>query len=71
MTDKIVISSNTAFCSENVGTDDRVYVKKETSDNEPVWAIYSPDGERMAQTCSREMAMALVRQNDLTAAQVH
>jgi len=71
MSEKITLSSQTPFCAEEVGEDDRVYIKKETRNDEPVWAIYSPDGEQMARTCSREMAMAIIRQNDLTAAQVH
>ena len=71
MSDRIVVTAQDAFCAEEVGEDDRVYIKKEAQNNELVWAIYSPEGERMAQTGSREMAMALVRQNDLTAAQVH
>ncbi|MBQ3695556.1 MAG: DUF1150 family protein [Alphaproteobacteria bacterium] len=71
MSDKIIVATQDTFCSEEVGEDDRVYIKKEAQKNGLVWAIYSPEGECMAQTGSREMAMALVRQNDLTAAQVH
>ncbi len=71
MSDRITLSTQDVFCAEEVGEDDRVYIKRESQNNELVWAIYSPEGERMAQTGSREMAMALVRQNDLTAAQVH
>lgn len=71
MSDKIIVAAQDTFCTEEVGEDDRVYIKQESKNNELVWAIYSPDGERMAQTFSKEMAMALVRQNDLTAAQVH
>lgn len=71
MSDKIVIPMPNTFCAEEVGSDDRVYIKKENHDNESVWAIYSPEGEKMAQVFSHEMAMALIRQNDLTAAQVH
>ncbi|MBQ4471957.1 MAG: DUF1150 family protein [Alphaproteobacteria bacterium] len=71
MGDRIIVPTHDAFCCKEVGSDKRVYIKKETKNNELVWAIYSPDGECMAQTGSREMAMALVRQNDLTAAQVH
>ena len=71
MSDKILIPISSTFCSEEVGCDDRVYLKKEKQNNEAVWAIYSPDGEKMAQVLSHEMAMALIRQNDLTVAQVH
>lgn len=71
MSDKIVVSMPSTFCAEEVGSDERVYVKKENHNNESVWAIYSPEGERMAQVFSHEMAMALIRQNDLTVAQVH
>ena len=71
MGDKIVVSTRDAFCAEEVGEDERVYIKKEKHDNALVWSIYSPEGECMAQAFSREMAMAIIRQNDLTAAQVH
>ena len=71
MSDKIVIPISGTFCSEEVGVDDRVYVKKENQNNESVWAIYSPEGERMAQVLSHEMAMAIIRQNDLNVAHVH
>ena len=71
MSKKITINSDDPFCVQDVAADDRFYIKAEQQDNTLVWAIYSPEGERMAQTCSREMAMAIVRQNDLTAVQVH
>ena len=71
MSERIVVSIQDSFCSEQVVEDDRVYIKKENQDNEPVWAIYSPEGECMAQTFSREMALAIVRQNDLVATQLH
>lgn len=71
MNEKIVIPMLDTFCAEEVGCDERVYVKKESRNNEAVWAIYSPDGERMIQTASHEMAMAIIRQNNWTAAQVH
>ena len=71
MSDKITITPNDSFCCKQVGDDDRVYIKKEQRDNEPIWAIYSPEGECVAQAFSREMAMAIIRQNDLTATQVH
>ena len=71
MSDKIVVPPLNTFCAEEVGSDGRVYVKKESRNNESVWAIYSPDGEKMAQVVSHEMAMALIRQNDLVATQVH
>lgn len=71
MPNKITVAMDEPFCVENVGEETRVYIKKENQDDGLIWAIYSPEGERMAQTFSREMALAIVRQNDLTAAQVH
>ena len=71
MSDKITVAIDEPFCVENVAEETRVYIKKENQDDELIWAIYSPEGERMAQTFSKEMAMAIIRQNDLTAAQVH
>ena len=71
MSDKIILAIDEPFCTEDVGEESRVYIKKEHQDDELIWAIYSPEGERMAQTFSKEMALAIVRQNDLTAAQVH
>ena len=71
MSDKIIVPVEDCFCSEEVMDENRVYVKQESQNNAPVWAIYSPEGERMAQAFSREMALAIIRQNNLTAAQVH
>ena len=71
MNDKITVAIDDSFCIDNVGEETRVYIKKEPTEAGLIWAIYSPEGERMAQTFSREMALAIVRQNDLTATQVH
>ena len=72
MKEKIVIkNASNSFCSAEVGTDDRVYIKCEQRNDNPVWSIYSPEGEKMAETFSRETAIALVRQNDLRATQVN
>lgn len=71
MSNKITVALDDSFCAKEVSEDDRVYIKQEHQANECVWAIYSPDGERMAQAFSREMALAIIRQNDLRAAQVH
>ena len=72
MQEKIVVhDSSTSFCCPEVGTDDRVYIKYEPNNNEPKWSIYSPEGEKMAETFSRETALALVHQNDLRAVTVN
>ncbi len=71
MSDDIIVSLVDSFCTEEVASDERVYIKRERVDNELVWAIYSPEGERMAHAFSREMALALIRQNNLSASQVH
>ncbi len=47
------------------------YIKKETINNEPVWSIYSGQGEQMGYAASREVAFAIVLQNELTAYSVH
>lgn len=71
MNKKITVASDNPFCCEQVADDDRVYLKQECKNNEPIWAIYSPEGQCVAQACSREMALAIIRQNDLVATQVH
>lgn len=72
MKEKIIVHHmSTSFCCSEVGTDDRVYIKHEQNNNEPVWAIYSPEGEKMGETFSRETALALVQQNDLRVANVN
>jgi len=71
MNKKITVRSDNLFCAQEVSNDDRFYIKQEQQNNDLVWAIYSPEGERMAQAFSREVAMAIVRQNDLIATQVH
>ena len=71
MTNEIIVHVDDSFCSEEVLNDDRFYIKQELYDNKAIWAIYSPEGERMAQAFSKEMALAIIRQNDLSAVQVH
>lgn len=51
--------------------EDKAYVKREVQDNEAVWVIYNTEGERLAQVASRELAFAVVAQNDLIPLSVH
>ncbi len=53
------------------GEDDTAYVKKEIMDHEAVWTIYSGRGEKMGYAANREVAMAMVRQSELTVHSVH
>lgn len=53
------------------GLDDVAYLKKDIVDNEEVWSIYAAEGTRMGYAADRQVAMALISQNDLTPMSVH
>ena len=53
------------------GIDDVAYLKKDIVDNEEVWSIYAAEGTRMGYAADRQVAMALISQNDLTPMSVH
>lgn len=47
------------------------YIRPEVINNEMMWAIYDGNGEKIGHANSREMAMAVVFQNELTPFSVH
>ncbi len=53
------------------GLDDVAYLKKDIVDNEEVWSIYAAEGTRMGYAADRQVAIALISQNDLTPMSVH
>jgi len=50
---------------------DKAYIKQETINNERVWSIYNGQGEQMGYAADRQIAFALVCQNELTPLSVH
>ncbi len=50
---------------------DKAYIKKEYMNNETVWSIYNYQGEKMGYAASREVAFAVVNQNELIGMSVH
>lgn len=50
---------------------DKAYIKQESVNNELVWSIYNTHGEKMGYAASREVAFAIVRQNELIGLSVH
>ena len=74
MTDSIKINSE---LSEGLANQDMLpdcqmaYIKQETINFQLVWAMYDSDGNRLGHTSSKEMAMALLRQNDCLPHTVH
>ncbi len=50
---------------------DKAYIKQEFLNNETVWSIYNYQGEKMGYAASREIAFAVVNQNELIGLSVH
>lgn len=50
---------------------DKAYIKQESVNNELVWSIYNCQGEKMGYAASREIAFAIVNQNELIGLSVH
>ncbi len=74
MTDNIKINSE---LSEGLANQDMLpdcqmaYIKQETINFQLVWAMYDSDGNRLGHTNSKELAMALLKQNDCLPHTVH
>ena len=47
------------------------YIKQESVNNDLVWAIYNEQGEKLGYAASREVAFAVVNQNEFTGLSVH
>lgn len=53
------------------GTEDIAYIKQDMIDNSMMWSIYGAEGTRIGYAQNRDVALAIVSQNDLTAMSVH
>lgn len=51
--------------------DGEAYIRADLLDGENVWSIFDAEGEKLGHANSREMAMAVALQNDLTPFSVH
>lgn len=47
------------------------YIKQEQLNNDSVWAIYNEQGEKLGYASSREVAFAVVNQNEFNGLSVH
>lgn len=54
-----------------LGMQNTAYVSPVEEDGKPAFAICAADGTRMAVAASRELAFAVIRQNDMEPASVH
>lgn len=54
-----------------LGVQDMAYVKSAVVDGAPTYAIHAADGTQMALVPDRDLAFAVVRQNDLQPVSVH
>ena len=54
-----------------LGMQDLAYVKPVEEDGKAAFAICAADGTKMALAASRELAFAVIRQNDMEPASVH
>ena len=50
---------------------DTAYIKQESLNNDLVWSIYNEQGEKLGYAASREVAFAVVRQNEFIGLSVH
>ena len=53
------------------GTEDIAYIKQDMIDNSMMWSIYGAEGTRIGYAQNRDVALAIVSLNDLTAMSVH
>ena len=54
-----------------LGVRDVAYVRPVRADGKSAFAIHAADGTEMAVVASRELAFAVIRQNDMEAVSVH
>jgi hypothetical protein len=54
-----------------LGVQDVAYVRPVRADGKSAFAIHAADGTEMAVVASRELAFAVIRQNDMEAVSVH
>lgn len=52
-------------------TTDTAYIKQEVLNNDFVWSIYNEQGEKLGYAASREVAFAIVNQNEFIGLSVH
>ncbi len=50
---------------------DTAYIKQEALNNDLVWSIYNEQGEKLGYAASREVAFAIVSQNEFIGLSVH
>ncbi|MBQ3034429.1 MAG: hypothetical protein IKL90_04950 [Alphaproteobacteria bacterium] len=50
---------------------DTAYIKQEPLNNDMVWSIYNEQGEKLGYAASREVAFAVVMQNEFIGLSVH
>lgn len=54
-----------------LGVQNVAYVRPVDHEGEPAFGIFSADGTQMAIAANRDLAFAVIRQNDLEPASVH
>jgi hypothetical protein len=54
-----------------LGVQDVAYVRSVDDEGKPAFAIYAADGTQMAVVASRDLAFAVIRQNDMEGVSVH
>ena len=50
---------------------DSAYIKQESINNDLVWSIYNEQGQKLGYAASREVAFAVVTQNEFVGFSVH
>ncbi len=55
----------------SIGSSEVAYVKQDMNGDKIVWGIYSGDGARVAVAENRELAFAMIKQNELEPLDAH
>ena len=54
-----------------LGVQDVAYIRPVEHEGEPAFGIFAADGTQMALAASRDLAVAVIRQNEMEPASVH
>ncbi|MGN1063164.1 MAG: DUF1150 family protein [Alphaproteobacteria bacterium] len=68
---KVSVSSDMPMGEMPVLYEQEAYVRADCLNGEHIWSIFDAAGEKVGHANSREMAMAVAFQNDLTVFSVH
>lgn len=54
-----------------ISNSETAYIKQESLNNKPVWSIYNDKGEKLGYAANRDVAVAVLKQNEFVGLSVH